>query len=106
MVPDAGNVAPLKPRIKIGNPEQNSTEDVCAFRITAERGKNLLASAPGNLCMHFVWKASGHFSPLVHLAPVWFVHINLLTDLSLLTLNSLNAIASITILSLGNYSVV
>lgn len=39
---------------------------------------------------------TGFSHTLVHLAPLWFVHINLLTDLSLLILNSLDAIASIT----------
>lgn len=95
MVPNAGKVAPLNSRIKIGNPKWDSAEDVHAFLIPAVRGKNLLASAPGNLCTHFIWKAWRIFSPLVHLAPLWFVHINFLTDLSLLILNSLYAIASI-----------
>lgn len=40
-------------------------------------------------------KLKGFSHTPVHPAPLWFAHINLLTDLSLLVLNSLDAIASI-----------
>lgn len=62
MVPNARNVAPLKSKIKISNPKWDSSEDVCAFPIPVSRVKNLLASAPGNLCVHFIWKAKRIFS--------------------------------------------